>query len=280
MTDFVLKRPGGPLGSARKVLAVSLTVAASRLSYVSEVLVRMMFLSVFLFTIANLWSTVERYQDIEAATGFDLVQLIWYLAFAQAVLSSAPSLPNEALEVDREVRSGDIAYRLVRPLPYVLYHLGSYLGLRVANLLVLVLPLFAMAWLLVGSPQLTASAVGAAALAGLLALVVDGVWSFSLSMAAFWVEDTYGLHLLYRRCVMLLGGLLVPLEAYPEWLRRIALALPFRLIIHGPARLFIQPDASGFGALLASQLAFAAVGVVPLLLLYRAGMRRVAANGG
>lgn len=275
-----LRRPGGPLRTAAKIAAVAKVMAVSRLTYFAEVLAKVVFLGVVLFTLSSLWRVVGRHQDIRAMTGYDLEQLIWYLAFAEVMLTSAPPLTTEALEIDREVRSGDIAYRLTRPLPYLLYHLGNYLGLRLANLLILAPPLFLITFALVGAPSLAAPAVGVALGAGLLALIVDGIWCFALSMASFWVEDTFGLHLTYRRCLMLLGGVLVPIAAYPSWLRRIAEALPFRVLISGPAKMFLQADCAGATRLVAAQLGFGLVGMVPLALLYRAGIKRVAANGG
>lgn len=79
---------------------------------------------------------------------------------------------------------------------------------------------------------------------------------------------------------MLLGGVLIPLAAYPSWARDFAEALPFQLLISGPSRLFVADDAGGLGRLLSLQLGWAAAGLVPLLLIYRAGIRRVGAQGG
>ena len=69
--------------------------------------------------------------------------------------------------------------------------------------------------------------------------------------------------------------LFVPLEAYPAWLRAVAEAMPFRAILHGPSRMLLAPDASGTLSLLELQLGFGLAALVPLALLYRAGMRRV-----
>ena len=61
--------------------------------------------------------------------------------------------------------------------------------------------------------------VVAAIATALAAFLVDWSWTFAISLLqSFWLEDTMGIHLLYRRCVMLLGGLFLPLEAYPDWL--------------------------------------------------------------
>jgi ABC-2 type transport system permease protein len=279
-SEFTLRRPGGFLVTVQKVWKVSSVMASNRLAYAGEVLTKVIFLTIILFTIASLWATVGRYHDVHAATGLTLSQMVWYLGFAEVLIMSGPSLPSETLEVDREVRSGDIAYRLVRPLPFALYHLGAYLGFRGVNALLLVAPVCLVATFIAGVPAFSLSAVCAALVAGLVAMIIDGLWTFTLSMCAFWVEDTYGLHLLYRRFLMLLGGLFVPLEGYPHWLRQVAEALPFQALLYGPARLFVSADARALWPLLVQQLKFGAIGLVPLVFLYTRGMRRVAANGG
>ena len=103
---------------------------------------------------------------------------------------------------------------------------------------------------------------------------------FTLALLSFWFEDTRGLQLLYRRAVMILGGMLIPLEAYPDWLGGIARALPFRYL-HVPAGAAVCGAVGrrpGAAAALAG--AVRAGGLVPLLLVYRAALRRLSAQGG
>jgi hypothetical protein len=90
---------------------------------------RTVFLALVLFIFAQLCRAADGSQDVRALTGFTIAQLIWYLAFTEAITMSVPALGE--VEVDREVRSGDIAYRLVRPLSYPLFHLATGLGERV-----------------------------------------------------------------------------------------------------------------------------------------------------
>ena len=53
--------------------------------------------------------------------------------------------------------------------------------------------------------------------------------------------------------VMILGGLLIPLDFFPDWLAAIARALPFAYTLYGPARLFVEPTLERFGALALAQ---------------------------
>src|SRR3712207_4503548 len=123
-----LRKPGGTLALLAKTWAVLRITIASRFAYLGELFVRSLFLVLILFIFTQLWQATGRSQDVVALTGFGVAQLIWYLAFTEAIMTSAPSASEQ--EVDREVRSGDLAYRLARPLPYPLYHLGAQVGER------------------------------------------------------------------------------------------------------------------------------------------------------
>src|SRR5262249_39766218 len=152
---------------------------------------------------------------------------------------------------------------------------GAQLGDRLVRFglnLIVGLP---VALLVAGPIALRPLNVAAGVLAAVTGLAAGWGWTFSLSMLAFWFEDTSRGQLLCRRATMLLGGLLVPLEASPDWLARICRALPFRFIVAGPARMFVGDGVGGLWALLGAELIYGAAGLVPLLVLYRLGLRRV-----
>ena len=149
-----------------------------------------------------------------AITGFTVAQLIWYLAFTEAIITSG--MPERDTEVDREVRSGDVAYRLIRPLAYPLYHLGAELGERLPRFVLNLVVGAAVALVVAGPVRLVPLAVVAALVSALIAFLVDFVWRFSISLLSFWIEDTFGLHLLYRRFLMLLEGCSFPWTRIPR----------------------------------------------------------------
>jgi ABC-2 type transport system permease protein len=273
----MIRRPGGPWRLAGKVLGILGITVRARLAYLGEMVVRSLFLVVILFVFAQLWRATTASSDLKASTGFTLGQLIWYLVFTEAI---AMSTGLRLGEVDQEVRSGDIAYRLARPLPYPMFHLGAALGERLLRFLVCLILGTVVAVAVVGPIHLAPASVAAALASAVVAFCVDWVWSFALALLAFWFEDTSGVQLLYRRAVMLLGGMLVPLDAYPHWLAVVARALPFKLVMYAPARLFVASTPAGLGRLLAAQLAFGAVGALAVAVVYRAGLRRVSAQGG
>jgi ABC-2 type transport system permease protein len=90
-------------------------------------------------------------------------------------------------------------------------------------------------------------------------------------MPVYWV---------WQKLVFVLGGLFVPLEIYPGWLREIALWTPFAAMLHGPGRMAFgwQPE---LALLVAAKLFFWGVAVSALLyLVYRRALRVLDVNGG
>lgn len=269
---------GGPLVLGGKVLAVARATLTSQLAYVGEQLLRTIFLVLILYTFTQLWNATGRFQDVEAMTGFSIAQLIWYLVYTESILMSAAGL--RGTQVDHDVRTGDLAYRLSKPIPYPCFELGSDLGARCFRFVLNLLVGSLVALVVVGPIPLAPLSIGAALLLTLFVFVADWIWVFSISLLSFWVEDAFGVHLLYRRLLMLLGGMLLPLEAYPDWLREVCEALPFRYLVYHPSRLFVQPDTAGWFEAVGMVLLIGGVGLVPASFLYRAGLRQVSAQGG
>ncbi|HKP59097.1 MAG TPA: hypothetical protein VJV78_20385 [Polyangiales bacterium] len=272
MTHAALRRGGGWLATCSKFAAVAGMSMQRRSRQLAELAVRSSFLAVMLFIFSQLWRVVP------GPPGYSLTQLIWYMAFAEGIIFTTSS--NTEPELDRELRNGDITYRIARPLAFPLHHLAASLGDRLVRWVFNLTVALLLAYALVGMLPMHGLAVTAAVSCALLAVVIDELVTLTLSMTSLWIESSYGLHLLYRRGMLLLGGALVPLSVYPEWLARICAALPFRHLIAGPATLFVGRDAHDWANLTALQLGFGATVVLVAYTLYRLGLRRMVAQGG
>jgi ABC-2 type transport system permease protein len=203
--------------------------------------------------------------------------MIWYLMVTESILISRPRM---TLEIDAEVRAGDIAYQLIRPYDYVLFRLARYLAERVLRLGICLAIGTALALLYVGPVPLEVGALVAALLVLALGVLVDFAGAIAIGLCAFWVEDTQPLTLLYDRAIMLLGGLLLPLELFPEWLAGLLAALPFQLLLYAPARLVVSGDLTSLPATLAGLGLTLAMTAGLVWLVNRRALRRLHANGG
>jgi len=263
--------------TSSKYVWIGITAARSNLAYVGEVVARTIFLAVILFIFVQLWRATYEQTGEARLGGLTLPQMIWYLAFTESIVLSAPSL---TAEVDQDVRTGAIAVQLVRPLSYPFYRLGTTLGERFVrfamNAVVASLLVFAM----VGPISISGSSVGMLLAALPLAFALDFIAYFTIGLGAFWLENTSGLTILYSRITMVLGGMLLPLELFPDTLRSVAEFLPFASVIYGPARLFVSPDVDLFVSIVTRQsLAIVVLGLAASLV-HRAALRRINSNGG
>lgn len=263
------------LRAGRKARAIGRTGVLHRLAYGWELVVRALFLVVILFVFRQLYSRVLPAGSPLA--GYDAVTVLWYLAFTEAIVTAAPRLGGL---VDEEVRSGHVATFLLRPIDYVAYHRWRYLGEAAVTFPVHLAVGGGMAWLLVGPPPVSLIEVPALLVPVALGLLVHFEISMALALSAFWIEDSTPFFWVYQKILFVLGGLLLPLEFFPGWLRSVADALPFSVILHGPARFALDPNLAGFGPLVGKQLLWWLVLAAGTRGLYRLGSRRVCIHGG
>ncbi|MGH7291774.1 MAG: ABC transporter permease, partial [Myxococcota bacterium] len=101
--------------SGAKYLAIARAAVRRALAERAVLAGRVIFLGAILFIFSRVWETVIGGGSV-AIAGAGKVELIWYLAVTEwCVLSVPPSF----LAIEAEVRSGDVACRLVRPVSYV-----------------------------------------------------------------------------------------------------------------------------------------------------------------
>ena len=261
----------------RKYTAVLRVSIANNLAYIMEVFFRALLLIVLVFIIGQLWKTTFSVRGASTLSGFTISDMVWYLVAAETIAMSMPPLTRR---IDMEVRSGQLAYLLGRPCSYILYNYAQYMGERLVRLLINAIIGVALALLIVGLPHFTWMGVIAWPLVTLLALSIEFVAYFSIGLLAFWTEDTNAFSFVFSRLTLVLGGVLAPIEIFPQPLRGIAQALPFSTILYGPARTLVHFEAGRFGWLLVQQVITLGVGSLILLAVYGVAIRRVNINGG
>ncbi len=272
-----LRGPGPPAARLAKYGAVLSMSVTNNLAYAGEVLLRGLFLILLVFVFIQLWDTMYGVLGVPTVGGFTVAQMVWYFAFAEAIVLSAPRLANR---IDQEVKSGDVAYRLNKPYNYVLYLAADYTGERLVRFVINLAIGTGLCLLLVGPIGFAAAGIPATLVLVAGAWALDFLVTAGLGLLAFWVEDTYAFILIYSRLLLLLGGTLLPIQVFPGWLRPVAEWLPFGYMVYGPARSWVAFDPAFFADMLLRQgVTFVLLGGV-VALIYRAGTRRLNLNGG
>lgn len=261
--------------ASSKYVFLSQTSFRSKMAYPLDVLVRTFFFAVVLLVFTQLWTALLGGAD--SIAGFGRSQLVWYLMVTEVIMLSNARIDRR---IEDDVKSGAVAYTLIRPLHFVWYQFSIYWGETLSALVFNVAAGSAVAYALVGPAPLSLSALPFLLTAVLLAFSLNFFTRMCLALLAFWVEDTSPFFWIYSKLLFTLGGMFVPLEVYPEWLRRISAALPFNYILYRPAKLLADFRAQEAVAVLGGQLVWTAVLMALCLWIYARGVQKISVNGG
>lgn len=234
---------------------------------------RALFFTVILGVFAALWRAVA---EAGMPLGAQPSQMVWYLAASEWILLSAPT---RHLEIQEEVRRGDIAYQLPRPVAFPRATLAQCAGTLAVRAPVLGSVAFACAY------AFTGEAPGARALLwllpfGLLASLVLAELYVALGLVSFWLTDATPLYWVAGKLLFILGGLMLPLELYPGWLQALAHCTPFPVLLAEPASFVLRAAPPRALALALSLSGWAAILFGLVELLYWRAVRSLRLSGG
>jgi ABC-2 type transport system permease protein len=189
------------------------------------------------------------------------------------------TVSQEYYSVTMRIYEGALTDDLLRPHPMVIAPLGESVAFRTWNFLI-GLPIIAMAMLLAGVSFQVVDVV-AAVPALVLAAILRFLFVYMLALSALWIEQAGAVTDLGGTLIFLLGGVAVPIMLFPDRVRPLGEALPFRAMVGFPAEI-------ASGGLNTSQIVqgycwqalWIAVSIPLAMIVWQSGVRRFTAVGG
>ena len=239
----------------------------------AELYGRIGFFAIVLGVFTSLWRAVEDAgMPIAAVPG----GLVWYLAATEWIVLSVPLVH---LHVQESIRRGDVVCQLGRPISFVGAALAEGLGALALRLMVLAGPAFALAWWFTGvMPPLHAFV--AVIPFGLAAAILLTALHLGIGLLAFWLQDVAPIYWVFQKLMFVLGGLMLPIQLYPEVVQRIASWTPFPSILAGPASFVLSEPAIDARSLAIRLFAWTTVVALGLCGLSRRAVAALTINGG
>ena len=257
-----------------KYVAIAGVAARQALLQRATIFGRIAFLGLILFVFSRLWEVVLGQSPVEAAHARNM---LWYLAITEWVLMSIPSV---YLDVEKDIRSGDIVYRLPRPACYLAAQIAEGIGALAVRSVFLGTAGFAFAYLLAGGLPDHPLALLVALPMGLAAAGLGTIMYCAIGLMAIWFQDVSPIYWVWQKLAFVFGGLLIPLDFYPSWLRTAAEFTPFHALLYGSGRMALGCNGT---IALDSALRLAAwtgIAILVLVFIYRKGLRELSINGG
>jgi ABC-2 type transport system permease protein len=192
----------------------------------------------------------------------------------------ATSLSKVVEEIGDEIKSGSIANYLNKPYNYIAYKYSSAIGIAMYKFMFIFLFGGIVAYITVGGFAFSWTALIPVAICAFLAITLDFVIMATLGIFAFWFEDARALSFLYQKFLFTIGGMLIPLEFFPDWLAYVSKFLPFSYISYAPAKLFVSYSFTAFINTALFQIMWIFIFLILSYVLYRFCEKRLSVNGG
>lgn len=209
-----------------------------------------------------------------------LPDMISYLWLTQAMFALA--MWNVDQDIRTMIRTGTVAYEMLRPVDLYSLWYSRALASRLAPTILRALPMFVIATLFLGlrlPPSWTA--LGAWMLTTCAALGLAAALSTLLTISLLYTVSSDGITRLAPTLMYVFSGMLLPLPLMPAWAQPVVNFLPFHDIIDTPFRLYSgNIPVTDLGPVLAHQLIWLAVLIGAGRVLLQKATHRLVVQGG
>jgi len=175
----------------------------------------------------------KQFSDLEPISLSQTITFIW---IGQALLQLLPWSLDE--EVEMQIKSGNVAYELVRPVQlYGLWFVRS-LAIRLIPTAMRSFPIFVICGFLGLKLPVSLEAGGVFCLSVIFALFLSSAITTLVLISLFWTVSGEGIQRLLPHCVILFSGMIIPLPLFPSWMQPFLNIQPFRGVMDIPCRLY------------------------------------------
>ena len=141
-------------------------------------------------------------------------------------------------ELDYEIRHGDLSIKLLHPINPIHEYIASHLADKVLRLWILI-PLAILAWLIFPTIHYDMTPLTLV----LLLVALAAAWilrflsQYCIGILAFWISEAITLNEIWFAGMLMLGGVVAPLDLFPAPVKAIANYLPFRFMLSFPVEI-------------------------------------------
>ncbi|MDD2889756.1 MAG: ABC-2 family transporter protein [bacterium] len=218
----------------RKIIVTALKDSSS---YPADTLIVFVSGIIFVGIQYFLWQCI--YSSRTEIRGFDFKDIISYLALVSVIGTFLGSSFIER-SIQSQTMSGTIGSELLFPLSYRKYLIYSCYGRNLFSLFVSGIPLFLLAFFLIGLKVPSLFTVFIFLISLHLGFLIGTNISFIVGITAFSLKNNEGIIQVNKFVSGVFSGGLVPLSFFPVFIKKIASVLPFQGIIFIPIQIYLK----------------------------------------
>ena len=185
------------------------------------------------------------YEAVSGPQPMTFTQVVAYIWLGQGLLALLPW--NVDAEIAQQIRSGDVAYELLRPLDLYGFWFARTLAFRAAPTVLRLTPMLIFAywvlpllgleeWALIPPADVLTTLAFVLAVVGMLFL--STAFTMVMHISLMWTISGEGINRIMPGIVPIFAGLIVPLPLFPDWLQPMLYWQPFRGMADAPFRIY------------------------------------------
>lgn len=143
-------------------------------------------------------------------------------------------------ELDYQIRRGNLAIKLLHPINPIHEFMSDNLADKIFRIIILI-PLVVTAFFVFPNVHYDATpmSIGLAIVAVVAAWTMRFLSQYIFALLSFWVSQAETLHEIWYATWLLIGGMVAPIELFPEPIASVAHWLPFRFMLSFPAEIML-----------------------------------------
>lgn len=161
---------------------------------------------------------------------------LWYLAITEWLILSTPVL---SFQIEQDIRSGQLAYFMLRPMHYLSLRFFEGLGGCCVRFLLLGICGFIQAYLLTRMIPGSFSTWFFGIFFGIIGILIYTLVSMLIGLSAFFIKEIHPAVFLNQTATFCFGGLIVPLSFYSNFWQGLSFCTPYPWILFWPAQFIL-----------------------------------------
>lgn len=248
------------------------------IQYASSLLFRFVGFTIVMSVLISLWNFIYG-EPGSTINGYTFNQMIWYLLLAEVItFGSGSKVATD--EIRNCIKSGNIAYQVVKPYNYIVYTICKYIADTFIRFIMFLIVAIIIGLVFAGPiVNFNLLSLIASIPVYFLAVLLTGSIRILISISSFWVEDSKPFQMVYNKFVLIFG-VLFPMEMFPSIVQKIIKFTPIYGVSYGPAKMVIDFNLDIFGSVLLSQIIVLIIVFILIKIVYGRGVKRLNVNGG
>ena len=262
----------------KKYIYILKSEIMSSLQYVPNIIIHFISFLIIIFIFLNLWQYI--YSDPEEIiNGYTINQMVWYVIVTE-ILWFILGGRRLCRSISNDIKTGNIVYQINKPYGYIGYTIASHGGRILLNGIVYSILATVLGIILLKEfPQITILGIIIVFITGILATVINMLFTSMIGMISFVIEDSVPLYWLYSKLILIMGTLF-PIEFFPVVLQKYLRYSPIFAMSYGPAKLFVNFNWNDALIVAVVQIIYLIISYSICKLIYKKGVRKLNVNGG